>query len=220
MGRDGRPPPIRCIVKDFGPTYEDLRTRGVRRLLRDVLQLHQLGIFFLDMDHRQLVSGKLSDFSQAMTVPHYVTTPELNPRIMPDWAPALEFETFQWCCKDYHRFDAMVKEWNEQHEGRKSKVLVQAFPAGHGSRSRYDLRSTPSRERIYTLVDPRLYDWRNNVASPENGASGVLDGEEPGPTIKGSSPKKPRRVIQRPADGSMLSHPGGTLSAVKRWRRV
>ncbi|KEZ41065.1 hypothetical protein SAPIO_CDS7118 [Scedosporium apiospermum] len=139
-----RAPPIRGIVKEFGPTEEDLRTREVRRMLKDVIRLQQLGIIYIDVGHRQLVGGKFCDFSTAITVPHYITTPELNPRLGPEWIPALEFETFQFSINDYWQFDEMVREWNDEQEKRKTKkkkISVYAFPGGRGCRIKYNLRN-------------------------------------------------------------------------------
>lgn len=171
LGKDGRPPPIRGIVKEFGHGDEDLRTRDVRRILRDVIRLQQLGIIDIDVAHRQLIGGKLCDFSTAITVPHFVTTPELNPCLTPEWISAMEFETFQFSINDYWDFDEMVRLWNEEHENRKNKISVHAFPGGHGCQIKYDLRSTPSRERVYSLVNPPrwYYDCNNEVAASLKG---------------------------------------------------
>lgn len=196
LGKDGRPPPIWGIVKEFGPSDEDLRTRDMRRILGDVIRLQQLGIIYIDVADRQLIGGKFCDFSTAITAPHFVTTPELNPCLTPEWISAMEFETFQFSISDYWDFDEMVLLWNEEHENQK-KISVHAFPDGRGCRIKYDLRSTPSRERVYSLVDPRLYDWRASAGSPENGATGSLDGRKSGRRTKGSSHGKPRGAISK-----------------------
>lgn len=175
--KDGRPPPIRGIVKEFGQGYQDFRTRDARRVLRDVIGLHQLGIVQIDVAHRQLISGKLCDFSTALTIPYFATTPELNPRLTPEWISAIEFETFQFSINDYWEFDDMVRIWNEEHESKKNKISVCAFPNGSGCQIKYNLRSTPSRERVYSLVDPRLYNWMASDSSPRKRAKRVLDGK-------------------------------------------
>ncbi|KAH6616142.1 kinetochore Sim4 complex subunit Fta2 [Chaetomium sp. MPI-SDFR-AT-0129] len=97
LGRDGRAPPIRGIVKEFGhaPEEEDVQPADFRKMLHDIPLFQQLGIFYLDVAARQMVSGKFSDFSTAITVPHFVTTPELNPRLTADMREALETETFR-----------------------------------------------------------------------------------------------------------------------------
>jgi len=72
-GRDARPPPIRCIVKEsrerVGTTEDDeVQPAAVTKLLGDIKRLQQLGIIRLDTGARQLVGGKIVDFSQAITV--------------------------------------------------------------------------------------------------------------------------------------------------------
>ncbi|KAJ2977150.1 hypothetical protein NQ176_g4539 [Zarea fungicola] len=113
MAKGGRPPPIRGIVKEFGHETTDLRSRDAQRILQDVIQLQQLGIIHIDVADRQLINGKLCDFSTAFTVPHYITTPELNPRLTPAWIFAMEFETFQFSINDYWDFDEMSREKGE-----------------------------------------------------------------------------------------------------------
>ncbi len=154
-GKDGRPPPLQGILKAFGKTDEQLGTKDTRRLLGDVIGLQQLGIISIDVGHRQLVGGKFADFSQAITFPHFMTNPELNPFIEPEWISAMGFETFQFCADDYWTFDSMVEIWNDEHDDPKDKLSVFAFPRRKGDRIKYDLRPKPSRERIYSLVDPR-----------------------------------------------------------------
>jgi len=196
-----RAPPIRGIVKEFGPTEEDLQTRGARRILKDIIRLQQLGIIHIDVGHRQLVGGKLCDFSTAITVPHFITTPELNPCLEPEWIPALEFETFQFSINDYWEFDEMVREWNYEQEERKTKkkkISVYAFPGGRGCRIKYDLRSTPLRERVYSFVDPRLYDWRTSSASPRKVATGARGRRKSGRGTTGGRHGKLRRLAPRP----------------------
>lgn len=158
--KSGRDPPIRVIVKELGQQDEKLRNSNARKLLRDVVKLQQLGIIYVDVGHRQIISGKLADFSTAITSPHFLTTPELNSRLTPEWIAAMEFETFQFSINDYWAFDEMVRELNEENEDRKDQVSVYAFPKGHGIKVRYDLRNTPGRDRVYSFVDPRRYDWR------------------------------------------------------------
>ncbi|KAJ4307126.1 hypothetical protein N0V88_000503 [Collariella sp. IMI 366227] len=157
-GRDGRPPPLRAVVKELGPTDEPLQTKSAQRILRDMIGLQQLGIINIDVAHRQIVGGKISDFSQAITTPHFITTPELNPSLAgTEWITALEFETFQFSICDFWEFDDMVFCWNDDHEGDpRNPVPTYAFPGGFGGLIPYNLRSTPSRARVYSLVNPRF----------------------------------------------------------------
>lgn len=159
LGRDSKPPPLRGIVKALGEGDEPLRTRHAKRLRRNIIQLQQLGIIHIDVAYRQLIDGKFVDFSTAITTPHFVTTPELNPHLTSEWISAMEFEIFQFSINDYWEFDNMVEEWNDEKENRKDQISVFAFPGGHGCQIHYNLRPYRSRERVYTFVDPRLYNW-------------------------------------------------------------
>ena len=159
LGRDGKPPPLRGIVKALGEGDNPLVARLARRLRRNIAQLQQLGIIHIDVAHRQLIDGRFVDFSTAITTPHFVTNPELNPRLTPVWISAMEFETFQFSINDYWEFDNMVEEWNEENENRKDQISVFTFPGGHGCKIHYTLRPKRSRQLVYTFVDPRIYDW-------------------------------------------------------------
>lgn len=186
LGRDGRVPPLRGIVKAFGHAEEPMRARDAHRILRDVIHLQQLGIIYIDVTHRQLTSGKFADFSMAITTPHFITTPELNSSLTPECIAAIEFETSQFGINDYWQFDDMIRLWNDENEDEpKDQLSVYAFPGGNGCRiTDYSLRSTPSRERVYSLVDPRLYDWRR---------PGQVATRGDGP---GSTRQRPRRRLQ------------------------
>jgi len=178
LGRDGRAPPLRGIVKALGQAEEHLRTKDARRILREVVGLQQLGIFHVDVAHRQLIGGKIADFSTAVTVPHFLTNPELNPSLTPEWISAMEFETFQFCIGDFWQFDSMVELWNDEHDDPRDKLAVFAFPGGRGCQFKYGLRSTPSRERVYSLVDPRRFGWGAGATpSSTRAASGGRKGD-------------------------------------------
>ncbi|KAK9445254.1 hypothetical protein VB005_00362 [Metarhizium brunneum] len=178
LGKSGRAPPIRGIIKEFGHLPRELRTRDARKILRDIIQLQQLGIVCIDVADRQLINNKICDFSTAVTTPHFATTPELNPHLTPEWIAAIEFETFQFSMSDYWNFDEMVHIWNEEHKDQKNKIAVYAFPGGRGCRTKYDLRRTPFRQRVFSYVDPRLYDWRSPPAGPGNKAARALAGQK------------------------------------------
>lgn len=215
LGKDGRLPPIRGIVKEFGTRNEEFRATDARRILRDIIKLQQLGIIRIDVAHRQIIGGKLADFSTAIAIPHFITTPELNPCLTPEWIAAMEYETFQHSINDYWDFDGMVQLWNMDHEDdpslRRNELSVHALPGGF-SRIKYvdKLRSTPSRERVYSLVDPRLYDWRTSAASPAgNAATGGLGGRKSGPKTEGGSHGKP--------DGAITKTRRGLYAKPPRW---
>lgn len=208
LGKDGRLPPIRGIVKEFGTRDKEFWATDARRILRDIIKLQQLGIIRIDVAHRQIISGKLADFSTAIVIPHFITTPELNPSLTAEWIAAMEHETFQRSINDYWDFDGMVCLWNMEHEDdRRNELSVHALPGGISLATKYNLRSTPSRERVYSLVDPRLYDWRTSAASPGAAATGALGGRKSGPRTEGSSHGKPGGAITKTRRGLYAKPP-------------
>ncbi|KAI0554208.1 kinetochore Sim4 complex subunit FTA2-domain-containing protein [Xylaria curta] len=167
LGRDGRAPPVRGIVKQFGHQAEEevdqLWPALARKMLRDVKALQQLGIMRIDVAERQMIDEKIADFSMAVTVPHFITTPELNPHLTPAMLSAMELTTFKLAIGDYLDFDTMVWAWNSYHVSyRRSscrRIEVCAFPGGRGCRLKYQLRHK-AREHVFTFVDPRGYNWK------------------------------------------------------------
>ncbi|KID93299.1 hypothetical protein MAJ_10732, partial [Metarhizium majus ARSEF 297] len=153
-GKSGRPPPIRGIVKELGVPDEDLRPAVARSILRDIIKLQKLGIIGVDVRDVQIVSGKLCDFSTAVTTPHILTTPEINPHLTAEMVSMMEFATFNKALNDYESFDDMIREWN-LFEGKARPISITAFPGGPGCGLPYNLRNKAARERIFTYVDPR-----------------------------------------------------------------
>jgi len=137
----------------------------VTKLLGDIKRLQQLGIIRLDTGARQLVGGKIVDFSQAITVPHFVTTPELNPYLTPKMLAAMEYETFQHSRNDYLFFDEMMCQWNYDYAKEKGAMDIYAIYGRKISTSsqRYELRKRAAQERAFTYVDPRRYDWHKRT---------------------------------------------------------
>ncbi|XDG01417.1 hypothetical protein ABKA04_001032 [Annulohypoxylon sp. FPYF3050] len=102
LGKDGWQPPIRVAKK----------------YLRDMIRFQQLGIFNLDPGHQQLVDSKVADFTTAITIPHFITNPELNPNLTPEQISDIEFQVFYLCSGDYWAFDEMIKDWNILHSSK------------------------------------------------------------------------------------------------------
>ncbi|CAG9949076.1 unnamed protein product [Clonostachys rosea f. rosea IK726] len=197
LGRDGRPPPIRGIVKEFGPAMENMRNLDMRRILRDMVGLQQLGIVHIDVADRQIIGGKISDFSTAMTVPHYLLTPELNPHLTPEWISAMEYEAFQFSLNDFMAFDEMARIWNDEHPEQKTKISFRALPSSYVYCEGYNLRSTPSREAVYSLVDPRLYDWKaSTVGEKTRSTKGNVGTKKSGSGKHSQGVSKSRRRLQ------------------------
>ncbi|KAF2969474.1 hypothetical protein GQX73_g4134 [Xylaria multiplex] len=161
LGKHDRAPPIRGIIKEFG--VEDEKNLGatiVRKILRDIIKLQQLGIIRIDVATRQIIDDKICDFSTAVTIPHFITNPELNPRLTPAMVSAMERETFKLSINDYLEFDDMMFDWNLDYADEKGRISVYAFFGGQGCQHKYNLRNKTAKERVYTFVDPRKYDWR------------------------------------------------------------
>lgn len=196
-GKSGRPAPIRGIVKEFGQCTEVLRAKHARKILRDTIRLQQLGIFCLDMGMQQMVNDKWADLSQAFTVPHILTNPELNPRLTPEMVADMELEAFALCKHDYLDFDDMIRTWNWDAKNRKNQLSIRALPYRFNYRETHDLRSLPSRGRVYSYVDPRLHDWKASAARGENRAMGEVGGRRSGRKAKGSNCGKPTGVIRK-----------------------
>ncbi|KAH6981826.1 kinetochore Sim4 complex subunit FTA2-domain-containing protein [Ilyonectria sp. MPI-CAGE-AT-0026] len=189
--KNAKPPPIRGIVKEFGQGMKVLQTRGARKIMREMSLLQQLGIFNLDPGIRQMVNNKWADFSLAFTVPHYISNTELNPHLTPEMIADLEFEAFNICRNDYMDFDEMVFFWNKHAKYRKDTISVQALPHRSSFKDSYDLRRLPSRERAYSYVDPRLYDWKASASM------GEVDGRQSDRKAKGSKRGTPAGVIRK-----------------------
>ncbi|KAF5636641.1 kinetochore sim4 complex subunit FTA2 domain protein [Fusarium sp. NRRL 52700] len=125
---DGSLPPLRGIVKEFGVSI-DLDHKSARRILGDIKYIQQLGITDLDIAYRQIINGKLSDFSTTITVPHFASNPEWNPHLTRRCRSNIEFELFVTCYKDFRDFDIMIHNWNEDHKDK--QINLRALPKGY-----------------------------------------------------------------------------------------
>lgn len=174
LGKNGRYPPLRCIVKAFGHAIpcareDTFQQTTARRLLRDLIKLQKLGIMQIDVGIRQVIDGKFGDFSTAITMPHFITSPELNPNLTLPAIDQIKKLTFQHCVNDYLDFDSMITEWNEWFGEKKGFMTIFAYPGGRGigHGMRYDLRSGAKtvKQPLYSFVNPTKYGW---TASPAN----------------------------------------------------
>lgn len=154
---DGRPPPLRGILKTFGIEDRQLRPARARRLLKNIVNLQQLGIFRVDAALRQIIDGKIADFSTSITIPHFLSNPELNIHLTATDMALMEDQLFELAIMDYFQFDQMVLEWNEECEecdNPKHRVGVWAFPERH-VKHKYNSRRLSS--RVWTYVDLRAH---------------------------------------------------------------
>lgn len=161
-GENGKLPPIRCIVKEFGHGIDDddkaMQVRDASRILWDIKGLHQLGIFRLDFRLRQLINGKLAGLSVAVTTPHYLTNPEFNPRLTPGTVADMEFQVFALDNEDYRSFPPTTRAVSRRRE---KCWHLPCLPARIISgRPKHNLRSGKSPQPPYTLADPRRFDWK------------------------------------------------------------
>ncbi|KEY68579.1 hypothetical protein S7711_05765 [Stachybotrys chartarum IBT 7711] len=173
--KNGRLPPITGIVKEYGRLDPDLGVVGHRRILQAIQGLHRVGIFSLDVTQRQIISGRLADFSMAFTTPHVLSEPGLDPNLDPRILPFLEEQVFETCYSDYLMFNLMLTDPENIPPTKPRKQLVQhrlsAFPASNSGSFSWSyggsLRSMDRDgdgpdgfSRIWTYADPRKFDWR------------------------------------------------------------
>ena len=228
-GKDGRVPPIRGIVKELGQGGEDhLNPKLVRKVFRDVIKLQKLGIFNLDVAARQILNDKISDFSTAFTVPHYIASPELNPKLTPKMLSIMERSTFQLSLGDYLDIDNMVFEWNERHPDRKDHIRFSIFYNWNGCNPRYNLRSKTPAERVYTFFDPRKYDWKTLHGDAEVDSEGKAKRRQPGRISKttryggpqGKSSRAPPRLTATPSMWYYDCESSKVQGLRQRWSRT
>ncbi|EPE07863.1 hypothetical protein F503_00585 [Ophiostoma piceae UAMH 11346] len=179
--RSGKPPPIRGILKALGTPgpIEDppnLTVPSARRILRDTIKFHQLGIICLDVRRDQLIDGKLCDFSTAITVPHFLTNPDLNPQLTDRQKARMLRETFILTIGDYWDYEDVLVEALENPRQTSKLYKVPVFPGGIrgiftgeprlAPDPRYQLRSTSAHpDSVYTLVDPRRYNGKGQITT-------------------------------------------------------
>ncbi|KAI0391760.1 kinetochore Sim4 complex subunit FTA2-domain-containing protein [Xylariaceae sp. FL0594] len=158
------PPPLRAVVKELGkPSETNFHAKDLRKMLRDIGQLQQLGIIKIDPAPRQIINGKISDFSTSLTTPHCLMTPELNPYQTAEMKPSMERQTFMLSINDYWKYDSEVKEMLEKNKPGVKGNLARVYAFPEGSRR---LRNSQRRQKrstgwvATTFVDPRRYNWK------------------------------------------------------------
>jgi hypothetical protein len=134
QGRDCRLPPLRGLVKARDYRGKPLRTGSAKKLRRDILQIQQLGGINIDVAHCQLIDDKFVDFNTAITMPQFISHPELNPLLTSEWNAAMELEAFQFGIDHHWNFDNMLEDWNPKQEACKDRVSIVAFPSDLGGR--------------------------------------------------------------------------------------
>ncbi|CAK7222615.1 hypothetical protein SEUCBS140593_004959 [Sporothrix eucalyptigena] len=182
--RSGKAPPIRGILKELGKPGDNneddppnLTVAAARKILQDTIAFQQLGIIYLDVRRNQLFDNRFCDLSTAVTIPHFIATPELNPKLSQDEKTMLERETFRISRSDYTSFIQLLLVASLDKR-QTSKVLdkIPVFPAADRESGtyteRYNMRSSRRRQQeavgVFTYVDPRKYDWKA-TSSKTNG---------------------------------------------------
>ena len=169
-----RRPPVRCLVKELGQNPETLTLRLLKSGERDITKLHPRGIFYLDVHEAQMIDGKLCDFGTAITTPHPLMTPELNPNLSEQELGLMADETFRLARSDFWQLDNMVDRWKRDspHAGGPELKFRCIKPAPND----HDLRPTKDRQALYTFADPRIYDWRLSSLSSTTGMDNPSSG--------------------------------------------
>lgn len=91
--------PFRAIVKALLPTgTPPVHSRNIRKALKNLKKMNKLGIYSLDIQARNYISGVLVDLGLAMTEEHYLLY------ISPPWRVRLYQK------EDLEYFDGMVEE--------------------------------------------------------------------------------------------------------------
>ena len=103
--------PIRAIVKEYIDSGETLAPRMVPKMMKDLVTINRLGILVWDVREGNYRQGRLIDFSQARTVPHYeLTVGPANYQLK-----SLDDDAYH----DFGQFDAhVIDAWNSQHKAQ------------------------------------------------------------------------------------------------------
>lgn len=190
---NGRPAPIRCIVKEFGSPTWLVDTKTARKYMRDLVQLNQLGIIGIDPGEYQSYNGKHGDFSIAITSPHYAMTPGMNPDLTPEDKSLIWRNVWSIVDEDYKRMDGMVEDENDRRteSGKKNLIKCSMYPP-EPNRMRYNLRSNlrnaPHRDSFFLHISPCEIDWQARLQSQRASRDGT-------PQRRYRLPK-PRRVYR------------------------
>ena len=140
--------PIRAIVKEFIDSGETLEPRMVPKMMKDLVAINRLGILVWDVREGNYLQGRLVDFSQARTVPHYqLTIGPANYQLK-----SLDTDAYH----DFSEFDTWVIDaWNLEH---KVWIWDRFYPNG-----RY-LRHLRKRQRFLErpsgIIAAARYDWK------------------------------------------------------------
>ncbi|KAF7545061.1 hypothetical protein G7046_g9649 [Stylonectria norvegica] len=141
--------PLRALVKDFVQSEVMFTRPMVRSMMRNLQEMHRLGIVNGDIKAMNYVDGHLVDFSSATTVPH----DEL------DGTPRKRREAMDSVLYDLSMFDAIVDEWNAVHHPRE-KIWLRFEPSEDFIR-----RLRKGSYEFRAKHNPLDYDWKSANSS-------------------------------------------------------
>ncbi|KAK4210570.1 kinetochore Sim4 complex subunit FTA2-domain-containing protein [Rhypophila decipiens] len=152
--------PLRGIVKEWIPEGTEYFTAAMAsRMRRDLKTLNRIGIANRDIKENNYLGGKLVDFGNAWTVPHYLVDKwkrwiEEGGKRAEHAKEDLEMEREI----DQDSFDHMIQQWNETRQG--PRIWVRNYP----NRDYSNLRSRRSKRSdgypAFPGPDRLSYDWK------------------------------------------------------------
>lgn len=100
--------PLQVIVKEFIPAKEFFTAKDVRRMARNLKELHRCGIVVMNIKEDAILGGTLIDLSHSRTVPHIQFDPALG------FEPYREGQRAVW--EDLGKLSDVLTEWDEEPE--------------------------------------------------------------------------------------------------------
>ncbi|ETS84399.1 hypothetical protein PFICI_02424 [Pestalotiopsis fici W106-1] len=128
------PYPVKAIVKELVEKKTTFLPEHVSRMMRDLQQLHRLGIIHGDIKEDAYVNGLIVDFSSARTVPHFLLDKKTVFRSI-EWVKS-------YTRSDYSCFDEQLEEY-DMIPGR-PKICTRMLQG----KVRYNLRDRPDSEEM------------------------------------------------------------------------
>lgn len=154
---------------------------------RDVRSLNRLGIVVYDLRIGNYLDGKIIDFSQARTSPHFELVLD-NPLLNIEAVRSL-------CAVDFENFDEIINDWNREHP--QQIYWNRFFPNGHfGRRLRNTARFNTwcsNMNEATSMLDAVHYDWKKATKKMESKDNRSKDSSLPKVTKKKKARRKARR---------------------------
>ncbi|KAI1264459.1 kinetochore Sim4 complex subunit FTA2-domain-containing protein [Xylariaceae sp. FL1019] len=159
--------PLRCILKELIEVEDrplELRPRRIPQMIKELHEVHRLGIVLLDVREDNYLNGRMMDFSRSMTVPH----PRMHPKLQESiYAKPWPFTIT--ARGDEENFDSMIDRYNESIESggiKGPRIWVRIRPSEDMKKrlrnwvdiyeDGAEIDNTPQ----YPRVRAELYDWK------------------------------------------------------------